>query len=754
MSKSLPVFLALVVISNPAGIAQVPLESNPFWQSSPANVYSTGMIWRDCNNDGFIDLFVSNGNDIVRTKNHIYLSYGDSLPTSPSWQSANGEYSGHCAVGDIDGDGLPDFLVANYLGANGFSSANLSNLYLNSNGLPHAYPDWYTADSIYSFSCALGDVDGDGDLDAAFATGDGYMPIYQPDAVYLNVDGALSGEPWWQSTAATAAVDVTWGDVDNDGDLDLAFCFDNFPTSVYYNHSGELSTSPDWQSNNTISGNTLVFGDVNNDGWLDLVVAYNSQHSSGNGYFRVYYNDGAGTLDSDPGWQAYAGQGSALALYDYDNDGDDDLAAGAWFSRARVFENLGGYFDTIPAWLTALSTVQEELAWVDVHGDGVEQLADTLIGDGNRRLFYTKHHPLYSIDSVRIDGALVADNRFCFDLVSGWISLTDAPTNSIITYYSYSFKNDLAMSNWDDANMVIANTNSPFLDFSADTTVGDAPLEVQFSDNSTDSDNQLWRFGDGGSGTGQNPTHLYDTAGTFDVYLQADLPEGSHNRTRRRMIIALGDTVYIPDLEYVSSDSIVIPVYLRNSQPVYSMVLPLTFSGDVDIMWSSQTTESCRSDQVLRPALIAYSPSENRLAISLNTYTSTPHVPLPPGDGPILNITFHYVSGNGGNAVDTATLSPNVLGIDSRYLQYQPHVRPGFIRVDICGDINGDGAGPNLADITYLIGYVYIGGPEPLNLKAANTAYHDDTRINLADITALIGYVYLDGPDLICHGVN
>jgi hypothetical protein len=74
--------------------------------------------------------------------------------------------------------------------------------------------------------------------------------------------------------------------------------------------------------------------------------------------------------------------------------------------------------------------------------------------------------------------------------------------------------------------------------------------------------------------------------------------------------------------------------------------------------------------------------------------------------------------------------------------------------VDICGDINGDGAGPNLADITYLIGYVYIGGPEPLNLKAANTAYHDDTRINLADITALIGYVYLDGPDLICHGVN
>ena len=204
MSKSLSVLLALLVISNAAGIAQVPLESNPFWQSSPVNVYSTGMIWRDCNNDGFIDLFVSNGNDIVRAKNHIYLSFGDSLPTSPSWQSANREYSGHCAVGDIDGDGMPDFLVANYLGADGFSSANLSNLYLNSSGLPHSYPDWYTADSIYSFSCALGDVDGDGDLDAAFATGDGYMPIYQPDAVYLNVDGALSGDPWWQSTAAVS----------------------------------------------------------------------------------------------------------------------------------------------------------------------------------------------------------------------------------------------------------------------------------------------------------------------------------------------------------------------------------------------------------------------------------------------------------------------------------------------------------------------------------------------------------------------
>ncbi|MCP4686246.1 MAG: VCBS repeat-containing protein, partial [bacterium] len=98
----------------------VPLETMPFWTTSEQDIYSTGMIWRDCNRDGYVDVFFSNGNDIVRAANNIYLSHSGLLPPAASWYSTDTEFSGHCGVGDIDDDGFPDFAVANFLGAGGF----------------------------------------------------------------------------------------------------------------------------------------------------------------------------------------------------------------------------------------------------------------------------------------------------------------------------------------------------------------------------------------------------------------------------------------------------------------------------------------------------------------------------------------------------------------------------------------------------------------------------------------------------------
>ena len=45
--------------------AQVPVQGSPFWESVEQDVYSTGMIWRDMNLDGFIDVVYSNGNDMA-----------------------------------------------------------------------------------------------------------------------------------------------------------------------------------------------------------------------------------------------------------------------------------------------------------------------------------------------------------------------------------------------------------------------------------------------------------------------------------------------------------------------------------------------------------------------------------------------------------------------------------------------------------------------------------------------------------------
>ena len=462
--------IAILILINP-GWSQVSLQTTPSWQSSETNMTTTGMIWRDCNNDGYIDVFFSNGNDITLSPNTIYLSDHGILPAAADWFSANNEYSGHCAVGDINDDGWPDFAVANFLGQNGFSSANRSNLYLNNNGVINSSPDWYTGDSIYTFSCALGDADGDGDLDLAFSTGESYGDRKFTDRIYYNVNGSLQSMPGWESDAATEAMDVAWGDANNDGYLDLAFCYDDRPPAIHYNIAGNIETTPSWQSVNNESANTIIFGDVNGDGWLDLIVAFNSQ-LGGSGRFRVYFNDGAGTLGSQYGWKsATGGYGSALALNDYDQDGDLDLAAGRWWDRPRVYMNTGSTFTTTPVWRSDVSTVVEELAWVDVDGNGLVNMGDTIYDLGGKKLFYTEKTPLYAIDSVIADGIRLDHADYCYDLASGWVALGQAPSDNLIIYYRYSTKNDLAVANWDTFNMVyshisvaVAVTSSDFSD--------------------------------------------------------------------------------------------------------------------------------------------------------------------------------------------------------------------------------------------------------------------------------------------------
>jgi hypothetical protein len=58
------------------------------------------------------------------------------------------------------------------------------------------------------------------------------------------------------------------------------------------------------------------------------------------------------------------------------------------------------------------------------------------------------------------------------------------------------------------------------VEFSANTTSGIAPFNVQFSDKSTGNPNRwLWDFGDGVTSTDQNPMHVYKNPGTYSVSL-------------------------------------------------------------------------------------------------------------------------------------------------------------------------------------------------------------------------------------------
>jgi PKD repeat protein/subtilisin family serine protease len=78
-------------------------------------------------------------------------------------------------------------------------------------------------------------------------------------------------------------------------------------------------------------------------------------------------------------------------------------------------------------------------------------------------------------------------------------------------------------------------------DFSSTPTSGLAPLEVQFTDQSSGViSSYAWNFGDGGTSSQQNPTHTFSAPGVYDVTLAVNGPSGSSTETKTAYIQVYG----------------------------------------------------------------------------------------------------------------------------------------------------------------------------------------------------------------------
>lgn len=79
--------------------------------------------------------------------------------------------------------------------------------------------------------------------------------------------------------------------------------------------------------------------------------------------------------------------------------------------------------------------------------------------------------------------------------------------------------------------------DAPVAAFTANPTSGTAPLNVNFTDQSTNNPTSWqWNFGDGGNSTQQNPSHTYQNAGSYTVQLIATNSLGSDTETKNNYI--------------------------------------------------------------------------------------------------------------------------------------------------------------------------------------------------------------------------
>jgi len=67
----------------------------------------------------------------------------------------------------------------------------------------------------------------------------------------------------------------------------------------------------------------------------------------------------------------------------------------------------------------------------------------------------------------------------------------------------------------------------------------------------------------------------------------------------------------------------------------------------------------------------------------------------------------------------------------------------------LCGDVNGDDAGPDIADLVHLVDYMFNDGPPPPDLAAANI--DGEPGIIIGDLVYLVDFMFNDGPPPICE---
>jgi hypothetical protein len=317
-----------------------------------------GCAFLDYDNDGWMDIYLVNSGlcdfytPSSSLRNALYKNNRDGTFTDVTLKAGvpGNAYGMGIAVGDYDGDGLPDIYLTQY---------PYSILYHN-NG-DGTFTDVTAKAGLSALGWATSavwfDYDNDGKLDlfvcrfADFSKGKnvycgGHGPgerfyckpnVFEPMPSWLfhnNGDGTFTDVS--REMGITRSPGKAWGvvaaDVNNDGLMDLFVGNDTSPNSLFINRGkagfedGALLAGVGFNPFGAArSGMGVDAADFNQDGWLDLFVA-NVDHEM----YSLYRNtkDGAFedvALSSGIGATTRMMSGWGLKFFDYNNDGDLDL---------------------------------------------------------------------------------------------------------------------------------------------------------------------------------------------------------------------------------------------------------------------------------------------------------------------------------------------------------------------------------------------------------------------------------------------
>jgi hypothetical protein len=273
-------------------------------------------VWGDYDNDGRVDLFVTEGRPAGAIRSVLWHNLGDGY-FGDATGFAKEELFGVPIWGDYNRDGQLDLLLVRaYYDPPTWDNRNA--LYLN-NG-DGAFIN-ATGGELFAFRGQLeggsaGDMDGDGDLDLCVTGGTG-VALFENDGAG-DFHRVASGFP----AIGGYLITPSWADYDNDGKLDVFVAtYDQSNRLLHNAGNGQWTSLPLGAALETSAG---MWADYDNDGDLDLYITRGQGTTTTNLFFS---NNGDGTFApiTTGSLVTDQGRGAGCAWADYDNNGFLDL---------------------------------------------------------------------------------------------------------------------------------------------------------------------------------------------------------------------------------------------------------------------------------------------------------------------------------------------------------------------------------------------------------------------------------------------